>query len=610
MAREPSAEDRRPQPEPSAGVGTPLPAPGWRNALALALVAGRGPVVWLAMLTLLQTLLPLAGLVAMMQLIDAVAAGLGGQLGTDAAFARAGLSVAAAAAIGFAGSAARSLHTWLAESHGRRTGDLLQERLEQHAARVPLAAFDRPSFHERLQRASAEVATRPVRLLQDLLAVLAAVVGLVLMAALLLSVASWLPVLVAATALPHAFVRLRHARQRVAWQQDHVPVQRDLGSLAAALTSRSTAKDVRVLRLGAAFGARLAALRSGLHRSLRSLAKVRSRDELLVTTVASLGLFGAYLVLVDEALAGGLSLGALVLQAQAAQRAQNAVRDLLAAAVAAHEHRLFLQPLLAFFAEPLAGETTPPPGEPAPPPGPLALHLHDVHFTYAEAHRPALTALTLGIDAGERLAVVGPNGSGKSTLLKLLAGLYLPDRGLVVGAARALRSGDPCSGERSRVLLQDGALFELSLRDNLQLGVAATWSDDALWQALARVGMAERVRNLPLGLDTPCSRRHPAGVAWSGGEVRRLLLARALLPGGDLLLLDEPFAALDPAAANALAKVLATWPRRTTMVVVDHRADVLACCDRVLVLDQGRLVACGPLATLRLQPQLAGLLPS
>ena len=609
MAREPSAEDRGPQPAPSSVVRAPAPAPTWRHALALALVAGRGSAVGLAVLTLLQTLLPLAGLVAMMRLIDAVAAGLGSRLDADLAFARAGYAVAAAAAIGFAGSAARSLQTWLAESHGRRTGDLLQERLEQHAARVPLAAFDRPSFHERLQRAAAEVSTRPVRLLQDLLAVQAAVVGLVVMAALLLSVASWLPVLVAATAVPHAFVRLRHARQRVAWQQDQVPVQRDLGSLAAALTSRGTAKDVRVLQLGAAFGVRLAALRALLHRSLRSLARVRSRDELLVTTVASLGLFGAYLVLVDQALAGSLSLGALVLQAQAAQRAQNAVRDLLAAGVAVHEHRLFLAPLVAFFAEPLAGESTPPPGVPAPPPGPLALELHDVHFGYADAPRPALTAFSLAIAAGERLAVVGPNGSGKSTLLKLLAGLYGPDRGVVTCGDRGLPPGAPAFVERRRVLLQDGALFELSLRDNLQLGVAAPWPDDVLWQALAQVGMVERVRSLPLGLDTPCSRRHPAGVAWSGGEARRLLLARALLPGGDLLLLDEPFAALDPAAAKALAHVLAGWNRRTTMVVVDHRADVLACCDRVLVLDEGRLLACGPLATLQKEPRLAGLLP-
>ncbi|MBL8735662.1 MAG: ABC transporter ATP-binding protein [Planctomycetes bacterium] len=577
--------------------------------MALALVAGRGPAIGLAALTLLQTLLPLAGLVAMMQLIDAVAAGLASRLAPDQAFARAGFAVAAAAAIGFAGSAARSLQTWLGESHGRRTGDLLQERLEQHAACVPLAAFDQPSFHERLQRAAAEVSARPVRLLQDLLAVLAALVGLVVMAALLLSVASWLPVLVAATALPHAFVRLRHARQRVAWQQDQVPVQRDLGSLAAALTARSTAKDVRVLRLGGSFGARLAALRGGLHRSLRALAKVRSRDELLVTTVASLGLFGAYLVLVDEALAGGLSLGALVLQAQAAQRAQNAVRDLLAAGVAVHEHRLFLLPLVAFFAEPLAGESTPPPGAPTPPPGPLSLELRDVAFTYAEAERPALVALSLAIAAGERLAVVGPNGSGKSTLLKLLAGLYAPDRGVLTCGGRAMPCAEPAFGERRRVLLQDGALFELSLRDNLQLGVPAPWPDAVLWQALDRVGMAERVRSLPLGLDTPCSRRQATGVAWSGGEVRRLLLARALLPGGDLLLLDEPFAALDPAAARALANVLAGWPRSTTMVIVDHRADVLACCDRVLVLDAGRLVACGPLATLRQQPQVAALLP-
>lgn len=117
------------------------------------------------------------------------------------------------------------------------------------------------------------------------------------------------------------------------------------------------------------------------------------------------------------------------------------------------------------------------------------------------------------------------------------------------------------------------------------------------------------MRALPHGLDTMCSRRHPGGVAWSGGEARRLLLARALLPGPELVLLDEPFAALDAATASTVLQRLSARPRAATFVVVDHRPAVLALCDRVAVLAGGRLVGCGPLAALRARPELRGLLP-
>ena len=586
----------------------------WRTAWQFAGAAGRAGFVGLALLTAAQALLPLAGLLAMMALIDAVADGLAGRTAAAAAESAAAIATGAAAAIVFAAAACKSLYAQLSEGQGRRLGDALAQRLEQHAAAVPLACYDTPAFHELLQRAAAEAPQRAVRWQQDLLAVGAALLGLLTMCWLLAGVEPWLPFLVALTALPQAIVRRRHAHSRFAWQQQHAGDQRDLAVLAGALTSRAAAKDVRVLRLAGPFGQLADGLRAALRRSAATLLRRRSRDELLVTVLAAIGLFAAYLRLVNEALAGELGLGMLVLQAQAAQRAQNGVRDVLAAAAGVHEHRLFLAPLQAFLALPTVGKPQPaaPPATPPAPGSPagLPLQLADVQFRYPEAPAPALQIPALAIAAGERLAVVGPNGSGKSTLLKLLAGLYAPDAGavLVDGTPLAAPAGDAWFA-RCAVLLQDAVLFERSLRENLQLGRATPAADAELWQVLDDVGLAERVRTLPHGLDTMCSRRHPGGVAWSGGEARRLLLARALLPGPELVLLDEPFAALDAATASTVLQRLMARPRTATFVVVDHRPAVLALCDRVAVLAGGRLVGCGPLAALRTRPELRGLLP-
>jgi len=562
-------------------------AAAWGFAWRLAAAGGHRRLVGLLLLAVVQALLPLAGLIALQRLIDAVARGVTGHQADAAALADATVAVVAAAAVACLGSVLRSLATVVSENHGRELSDAAARRLQAHAASVPQSAFDQPAFHDLLLRAGAEAGQRPVRLVQDGIAMVVAGVGLLTMVVVLAGVSWWLPGLVAAAALPLAWIRRRHADQRLRWQEAHVGDQRDVGYAGAVLTGRSASKDVRVHGSHGFWLARLDAVRARLRHSLAGLARRRARDELLVQTLASAGLFVAYYVLAVDALAGALTLGGLVLQAQAAQRAQNGVRDVLAALAGVREHRLFLRPVADFLALPLAGGNSP---NTAPPPGPFALACDGVSFVYAEARQPALVDVRFALRAGERVAVTGANGSGKSTLVKLLCGLYAPTTGsLRVGAVELAGVAPSAWRDRVAALLQDAQVFELSVRDNLRFGLEL--ADAALWQALAVVGLDERVRALPDGLGTMCSRRHPGGVEWSAGEARRLLLARALVRPADLVLLDEPFDGVDPATAARLATALRAHRPDAILVVVDHRPEALQVADRVLTLAEGRLVA-------------------
>ena len=572
----------------------------WRLTWQLAAASGRRRLGWLAGLAVVQALLPLLGLLALRQLIDAVAAGVGGRLPPDDARTAALVAVALAAAVAFVGTALRSASTIVSENHGRELADAATRRVQSHAAEVALANHDRPAFHELMLRAGAEAGQRPVRIVQDGLAVLVAGLGLFTMIWLLAGVSWWLPGLVALTSLPLAYVRRRHADLRVRWQEANAGGQRDVGYAGAVLTGRASAKELRTLGTSGFWLQRLDRLRADLRASLATLARRRGRDELAVQTFASLGLFAAYYALASDALAGGLTLGGLVLQAQAAQRAQNGVRDLLAALAGVHEHRRFLQPVGEFLAiAPELGERSPS----ATPPPVDVLAFDDVTFAYPEAQHPALAGVAFALPPGARVLVLGHNGSGKSTLVKLLARLYPPTHGAVRCGDRDLREVD-VAGWRDHVavLLQDAQLFELSVRDNLMA------DDDACWRALALVGLAERVQMLPAGLDTMCSRRHAGGVEWSAGEARRLVLARTLARRAAVYVLDEPFLALDRAAAEQVAEALRAHAPGATLVVVDHRPEALRAVDRALVLDRGRLVADGPLAALRASsPQFRAL---
>jgi ATP-binding cassette subfamily B protein len=584
--------------------GTPPIA--WSASAPFLFAAGRGPLFRLASLSVLQALLPLAGLVALQRLIDAVAGGLANRTPTDVALHDATLAVLAAAAVAFLGSALRSLASVASENHGRRLTDAVTLQVQRHAANVDLADFDRPAFHDLLQRAGTESSQRPVRLVQDLLAVLVALVGLLTMAFWLGHVAFWLPVLVAATILPLAWMRRKHAQLRLDWQERHVSVQRDVATTGLVLAGRSTGKDIRVLGLGDWFANRLERLRGSLRDSLGALAFRRARDELGVSVLGSAGLFVAYYVLARQALAGGLSLGELVLQAQVAQRVQNGVRDLLSGLAGVREHRQFLAPVVAFLRRKaqLGGST--PPRVAA---GALGCSCAAVTFRYPEAARDALADVTFTIAPGERVAVVGANGSGKSTLVKLLARLYDPNSGVVAFGGEDVRGLDPAAHRaRLSVLLQDAAWFELPLREQFAFGRASAPSDAEIAAVLEVVGLRDAVRALPQGLDTVLSARIAGGVEWSQGMVRRLLLARALLPGASMLVLDEPFAALDPGSAMAVAAHLAAQPRSQTIVLVDHRLECLRFVDRVLVLHDGRIVDSGSPAELAARsPMFASL---
>lgn len=598
-------------PAPQAASG-PLPAPvSLRQAFALCQLAGNASLALQLLLVVLQGLVPLLGLFAMQWLIDAVAAGAAGPAADcTAAFPAVLQATALAAGLAVVGNLVRSAGALLAETHGRQLADAIAGRLQQQVARLDLAAFDRPSFHDLLQRASAEAAHRPVRLVQDLAGVATALVSMLAMGSVLLLVQPWLPLLVAAAAAPIAVARTRQARRRFRWQEQHVPEQRELGYLGAVLTGRATAKDLRALDLGTPFGTRLQRLRAQLAGSLGELARRRALADLGVHTLASLAMFGAYLYLGHLALLGVLSIGGLVLHAQAVQRAQNGMRDLLGGWTAIGEDRLFLRPLVDLLALQPALRAQPPVVE--LPRGAPGLAAQGLGFQYPESPTASLHDVSFTIAPGERIAIVGSNGSGKSTLVKLLCRLYDPTTGHLAAHGTDLRHLEPTHWRRRiAVLFQDAHGFELTLRENLQLGSEpAAASDARLWQALATVGLDARVRSLPQGLGTPLSRRLAGGVEWSGGELRRLLLARALLQDADLLLLDEPFAQLDGVAAERLAEALRQRDRAQTVVVVDHRTAAVHCVDRVLLLERGRVVAAGAPADLAAQePRFRALFP-
>jgi ATP-binding cassette subfamily B protein len=225
---------------------------------------------------------------------------------------------------------------------------------------------------------------------------------------------------------------------------------------------------------------------------------------------------------------------------------------------------------------------------PLPTPADGALAFENVTFRYPT--RPEVSALhdfSFAIRPGETLAVVGPSGAGKTTLFQLAQRFYDPDAGTVRMDGIDLREADPAEiRARIAVVPQETVIFAASARDNLRYGM---WDsdDDALWAAAEAANAAEFLHRLPEGLDTFMGE---GGARLSGGQRQRLAIARAILRDSPLLLLDEATSALDAESERLVQESLERLVEGRTTIVIAHRLATVRAADRILVMDQGKIV--------------------
>ncbi len=220
-----------------------------------------------------------------------------------------------------------------------------------------------------------------------------------------------------------------------------------------------------------------------------------------------------------------------------------------------------------------------------------AINFREVTFTYPEGEIAALNKVSFAINAGERVAFIGRVGSGKSTVAKLMLGLFAPGEGAVLADRTDIRQVDPIDLRRNiGTILQDSFLFHGTVRDNIALG-APNADDEAILEAAMTSGVHEFVRRHPRGYDLMVGER---GEGLSGGQRQAVALARALVGQPPILILDEPTSGIDVGTEKAFMSRLAPTLKGRTLILVTHRASLLPLVERIIVLDQGRVVADGP----------------
>jgi ATP-binding cassette subfamily B protein len=465
--------------------------------------------------------------------------------------------------------------------------------LMEHAAQLDLEDFEDSELQDKLERARRQTTGRMV-LMSQIFGQAQDVVTIVSFSIGLLAYAPWLIVLLLIALVPAFLGEAHFNAQSYSLDYRRTPERRELDYLRQTGASVETAKEVKIFGLHRFLLDRYRVLATRFYEANRLLARRRALWGALLTAVGTLGYYLAYAFIAWRTLRGEFTIGDLTFLSGAFRRLRNLLEGLLISFSQVAGQALYLDDLFSFFE--IEPEIVSPPN-PRPFPAPIAegFTFENVGFRYPGAERWAVRNLTFTLRAGEVLALVGENGAGKTTLVKLLARLYDPDEGRILLDGHDLRDYDLGALRSSiGVIFQDFVRYQMTAAENIAVGRIEAREDRPRIIAAAESSMADEViRRLPNAYDQWLGKRFKSGVELSGGEWQKVAIGRAYMRDAQVLILDEPTAALDARAEFEVFQRFKELSHDKTAVLISHRFSSVRMANRILVLAEGRLEAAG-----------------
>jgi ATP-binding cassette subfamily B protein len=466
-------------------------------------------------------------------------------------------------------------------------------RLMEHAATLDVEQFEDPEFHDFLQRARRQAGGR-ITLVATLLGIGQALLTLAFLMTALVVYNPWLLVLMVVAVIPSFLGEAHHAGRSHNVFYQWTSQRRELDYLRLMAASTETAKEMKLFGLSGFFIGRYRKLADQLHEANRGIMVSRAVTGTVFTALSTAAYYGAVAFVVVQAVAAAITIGTLTFLIGAFDRARTLVSATLLQVALVYEESLFLGDLYSFLD--LRSRQTPP-SDPRPFPTPVreGFVFEDVGFRYPGAERWAVRNVSFRIAPGERVALVGENGAGKTTIVKLLTRLYDPTEGRVLLDGVDLRDYDPLElRSRMGVIFQDFVRYDMLARENVAVGrIEAAGDHERIVEASRKSLALDVVQRLDGGFDQMLGRRFGGGVDLSGGEWQKIALARAYMRDADLLLLDEPTAALDARAEYEIFERFSELIGGKMAVLISHRFSTVRMADRILVLGGGRILEQG-----------------
>jgi len=462
-------------------------------------------------------------------------------------------------------------------------------RLIQHATRLDLETFEDPAFHDVLERARQQ-ATDRIGMLNAMGRLLLQSVTLLSLSAGVVFYSPWLFLLLVVCIVPAFMGESHFAFLGYSLAHEITPVRRELDYLRILGTSKENAKEVKLFGLGNHLHGRYALLTGQIIGKNTKLTRHRLLWGSLFAVIGSIGYYGSYVFLVWQALQGRITLGTWFFLTGSIAGASVQLQGVFSLFSHIADQALHLTDLVDFLkVRPTIRSR--PNALPVPRSIRSGFEFRDVSFHYPGASRLILKNLNFRLEPGEHVALVGENGQGKTTLVKLLARLYDPTGGAIYLDGTDLREYNVEELHKEiGVIFQDFVRYDMPARMNIGVGrIEHVDNDEALWTAAEKSRADRLLTGFDAGLDQMLGRRFEGGVDLSGGEWQKFALARAYLRDAQVLILDEPTAALDAVAESEVFARFDDLSRDKMALLISHRFSTVRKSDRIVVLENGQI---------------------
>ena len=482
-------------------------------------------------------------------------------------------------------------------SLGNHVNTLILEK----AATLELRHFEDADFYDKMQNARREAASRPLSMALETASLLQQLLILVSYAVLLARLSPWSVLLIVAASVPAFVAEARFSGQSFRLNTWRAPEGRRQNYLEWILTRDSHVKEVKLFGLAPLVLSRYRALFTKFYAEDRALALRKGAAGMALGLVSLGAFYGAYAFMAVRAALGAITLGDLTLYLSVFRQGQSSIQSALASVGALYEDGLFMSNLFAYLDIGTGGEAPRQlPALSAPRARAQEIEFRDVSFRYPGTDKWVLRGISLTLRPGEKMALVGENGAGKSTLIKLLMRLYDPTEGAIRYGGIDLRDMEARDlRDRIGVLFQDFVRYQWTARENIGVGWLPALENVArIERAVDDAGARSVVDQLPQKLETMLGGWFEEGHELSGGQWQKIALARAFIRDSEILVLDEPTAALDAEAEHELFIRLRQLAADRTAILISHRFSTVRLADRIAVIRDGRVEELGTHAEL------------
>jgi ATP-binding cassette subfamily B protein len=479
--------------------------------------------------------------------------------------------------------------------------NLLADRYTHHvsvevmrkAAALDVTVYEDPVFYDRLERARVQ-ATDRLAMIQQMGRLIQQTVAAIAFSAVLLKYSPFLLLLLVIGIIPAFLGESHFAFLTYAKNFRQTPLRRQMDYLRQVGGSKEAAKELKLFNLSEYLTNRFSALSQTIYEQNVALNRRRLFWGGILAIVGQLGYYGAYGYSIWRTVQGQYTVGDLTLITTAIMQAMANIQQAFSTASGVADQALFLTDLLAFFEMKPRVESKVN-GLPAPKPITRGFEFRNVSFAYPGTNRRVLSNFNFTLSPGERIALIGENGQGKTTVVKLITRLYDPTEGEILLDGVDLREYDLADLHAEiGVIFQDFMRYEMTARENIAVGrIEVPHAPEEIEYAAEKSMAAGVIAKLQGGYDQMLGRRFEGGVDLSGGEWQKLALARAYLRDAQLLILDEPTAALDARSELQVFERFAELTEGKMALLISHRFSTVRMADRIVVLEGGRLVEAG-----------------